>query len=272
MRVGDECSPRGQEDRFPGEGGLASVPDLLPLASLVLAADGSAAAVNQQWVLLSAVPAGGRARVWLARRGRARGIESRCGACSRGRSPPVNRAAENSVWPVPAAVGKACGGGGRARQASCWCAWLILISTGPGTAGRGHGRWLARRSARARRPAQAVPPLAAPDSAAAGQDEPGGRRRPHGPSPVRHRARARVRLRPGGRAGGSSAPACCRRTRRGHPCCPHGGVRVRNAWQQAQVTPGSRSISGSAAAGVPEQCPDARLAVCLQARPMVAMR
>ena len=40
MRVGDERSPRDQEDRFPGEGELASVPDLLPLAASDSAAAG----------------------------------------------------------------------------------------------------------------------------------------------------------------------------------------------------------------------------------------
>ena len=56
MGAGDERRPSAQKDRFPGEGELASVLDLLPLASLVLAADGSVAAVNQEWALLSAVP------------------------------------------------------------------------------------------------------------------------------------------------------------------------------------------------------------------------
>ena len=56
MRAGDERFSCGQKDHFPGEGELASVLYLLPLTSLVLAADGSAVAVNQEWALLSAVP------------------------------------------------------------------------------------------------------------------------------------------------------------------------------------------------------------------------
>ena len=96
MRAGDERSPRRQKDHFPAaEGELASVLDLLPLASLVLAADGSAVAVNQEWALLSAVP-GEAARGMAGSARSSRGIKSRCGACLRGRSPPVNRAAENS--------------------------------------------------------------------------------------------------------------------------------------------------------------------------------
>ena len=95
MRAGDERSPRAQENRFLGEGELASMLDLLPLASLVLAADGSVAAVNQEWALLSAVSVEAtQGHGWLgAVEPR---VRYRCGACSRGRSPPVNRAAENS--------------------------------------------------------------------------------------------------------------------------------------------------------------------------------
>ncbi len=51
VRAADAPSPGS-----PGLGGLAAALDLLPVASLVLTAGGSALAVNEEWALLSAVP------------------------------------------------------------------------------------------------------------------------------------------------------------------------------------------------------------------------
>ncbi len=170
MRAGDECSPRGREDRFPGEGELASVPDLLPLASLVLAADGSAVAVNQQWVLLSAVPGeAARGYGWLG------AVESR----DRG---PLWRLLAGAVGAGKPGSGKfRLAGSGGGRRSLWW--WrpgpsgqlLVCVAdldqhvTGDG------GPWPHAPAgppiARARHPAQAVPSLAASDSAAAGQGD-----------------------------------------------------------------------------------------------------
>ncbi len=169
MRVGDECSPRGQEDRFPGEGGLASVPDLLPLASLVLAADGSAAAVNQQWVLLSEVPReAARGYGWL-------------GAVERRDREPLWRVLAGAVAAGKPGSGKfRLAGSGGGRQSLWW--WrpdpsgqlLVCVADldqhGSGDGGPWPRPLAGPRIARVRRPARAVPPLAAPDSAAAGQD------------------------------------------------------------------------------------------------------
>lgn len=170
MRVGDECSPGGQEDRFPGGGELASVPDLLPLASLVLAADGSAVAVNQQWALLSAVPGeAARGYGWLG------AVEPRD---------------QEPLWHLLAgavAVGKP--GSGKFRLAGSGGGRRSLWWWRPGPSGQllvcvadldkhmsgGGGPWphgpAGRPIARARRPAQAVPSLAASDWAAAGPDD-----------------------------------------------------------------------------------------------------
>jgi len=170
VRVGDERSPRGQEDRFPGEGELASVPDLLPLASLVLAADGSAAAVNQQWVLLSAVPGeAARGYGWL-------------GAVEPQDRMPLWHLLSGAVAAGKPGSGKfRLTGSGGGRQSLWW--WrpgpsgqlLVCVADLDQPVSGNEGQWPHALAgppiARARRPARAVPSLAASDSAAAGQDD-----------------------------------------------------------------------------------------------------
>jgi hypothetical protein len=67
VHVGHERSLGGPAGWFRGAHGPAVALDLLPLASLVLAADGSAVAVNEEWALLSAMPGGAwRGDGWLS--------------------------------------------------------------------------------------------------------------------------------------------------------------------------------------------------------------
>jgi hypothetical protein len=64
VRAGDEPSLDGPDG--PGLRELAAAFDLLPLASLVLAADGSALTVNEEWALFSEVPGwASRGEGWL---------------------------------------------------------------------------------------------------------------------------------------------------------------------------------------------------------------
>ena len=170
MRAGDERSPSAQEDRFPGEGELASMLDLLPLASLVLAADGSLAAANQEWALLSAVP--GEATQgygWLG------AVEPRV-------QEPLRRLLAGAVAAGKPGSGEfRLTGSGGGRRSLWW--WR------PGTSGQllvcmadldqhvsgDGGPWPHELAgppmARARRSAQAVSSLAASDAAAAGQHD-----------------------------------------------------------------------------------------------------
>jgi len=170
VRVGDERSPRGQEDRFPGDGELASVPDLLPLASLVLAADGSATAVNQQWVLLSAVPGeAARGYGWLG------AVEPR------DQMPLWHLLAGAVAAGKPGSGEFRLAGSGGGRPSLWW--WrpdpsgqlLVCVADLDQHVSGNEGQWphvLADPPiARARRPARAVPSLAASDSAEAGHDD-----------------------------------------------------------------------------------------------------
>ncbi len=169
MRVGDERSPRGQEDRFPGEGELASVPDLLPLASLVLAADGSAAAVNQQWVLLSAVPGeAARGYGWL-------------GAVEPRDQMPLWRLLAGAVATGRPGSGefRLTGSGGGRRSLWWWrpgTSGQLLVCVADldqhvsGNEGQRPHALAGPPIARACRPPRAVPSLAARDSAAGQHD------------------------------------------------------------------------------------------------------
>ncbi len=170
MRVSEERSPHGQEDRFPGEGGLASVLDLLPLASLVLAADGSAAAVNQQWVLLSAVPGeAARGYGWL-------------GAVEPRDQMPLWRLLAGAVATGKPGSGefRLTGSDGGRRSLWWWrpgpsdqllACVADLDQHVSGNEGQRPHAQAGPPIARARGPAGAVPSLAASDSAAAGQDD-----------------------------------------------------------------------------------------------------
>ena len=169
MRAGDERSPCRQKDHFPGGGQLASVLDLLPLASLVLAADGSAVAVNQEWALLFAVPGeAARGDGWL-------------GAVEPRDREPLRRLLAGAVAAGKPGSGefRLTGSGGGQRSLWWWLpVWsgqlLVCVSDLDQHVSVDGGPWphaLAGPAiARARRPAQAVSSLAASD-AAAGQGD-----------------------------------------------------------------------------------------------------
>jgi hypothetical protein len=170
MRAGDERSPSAQEDRFPGEGELASMLDLLPLASLVLAADASVAAVNQEWALLSAVPGeAAQGDGWLG------AVESRD-------REPLRRLLAGAVAAGEPGSGefRLTGSGGGRRSLWWWRPGpsgqlLVCVADLDQHVSGDEGPWPRALTgppiARARRPAQAVSSLAASDSAAAGRGD-----------------------------------------------------------------------------------------------------
>ena len=146
------------------------MPDLLPLASLVLAADGSAAAVNQQWVLLSAVSReAAQGYGWL-------------GAVKPRDQMPLWHLLAGAVAAGKPGSGKfRLTGSGGGRRSLWW--WrpdmsgqlLVCVADLDQYVSGNEGKWPHAQAgppiARARRPARAVPSLAASDSAAAGQDD-----------------------------------------------------------------------------------------------------
>ena len=170
MRAGDERSPRAQENRFLGEGELASMLDLLPLASLVLAADGSVAAVNQEWALLSAVSVEAtQGHGWLG------AVEPRV-------REPLRRLLAGAVAAGKPGSGefRLTGSGGGRRSLWWWRPGpsgqlLVCVADLDHHVSGDGGPWPHALAgppiAGARRPALAVSSLAASDAAAAGQDD-----------------------------------------------------------------------------------------------------